>query len=206
MSFQSDDPGRLVVNDEASAAEVALLDLDALSRQVATFDIKSQIRFAGASILVSGLGALGCEICKNICLSGPRAVTIHDDRQASLDLLASNFFKESEEPSSWRNKTLAEATVGRLAQLNPGVEVRVVSLPRAPSWPRGAALSDQNLELLLAGHDVVVMCDVNEADQISANEFCRSRGIKFISATARGVFAWAFADFGDDFITRDQVE
>ena len=35
------------------------------------------------------------------------------------------------------------------------------------------------------------------------NEFCRNHGIKFISGDIRGVFSYAFTDFGDEFTIID---
>ena len=57
----------IVVSDEATEAERAQLDLDALSRQVATYDVRSQLRVSAASIFISGLDLLGLEVAKNIC-------------------------------------------------------------------------------------------------------------------------------------------
>ena len=54
--------GREVVTDEgATAADLAQLDLDALSRQVAVYDIKSQLRVSNASVFITGLN--GCVDC-----------------------------------------------------------------------------------------------------------------------------------------------
>ena len=45
-----------VVTDEvATAADLAKLDLDALSRQVAVYDIKSQLRVSNARVFISGI-------------------------------------------------------------------------------------------------------------------------------------------------------
>jgi ubiquitin-activating enzyme E1 len=39
--------------------------------------------------------------------------------------------------------------------------------------------------------------------QKKINAYCHERGIAFISADVRGVFCWAFADFGDKFEVHD---
>jgi molybdopterin/thiamine biosynthesis adenylyltransferase len=86
--MSTEDAASLVVADDDSAPPGShSLDLDALSRQIATFDVRSQLRFSGASVFVSGLNLLGLEVAKNVCLSGPKAVTIHDDRPATVSIL-----------------------------------------------------------------------------------------------------------------------
>lgn len=186
------------VVDEATAADAAQLDLDALSRQVATYDIKSQINISSSSIFIAGLDLLGLEIAKNICLSGPRAVTIHDERVTTQSFSAVNFFRTS--AASTGPSTRADSTLARLKELNPSVEVRAARSAGGFASPPPAALA-----ALLAGHDVLVLCDAPEAYQLAANSICREMGVKFISASVRGVFAWAFADFGDQFVTSDKV-
>ena len=75
----------LVVKDDHSVPVGSKpLDLGALSRQIATFDVHSQLRFSGASVFISGLNLLGLEVAKNVCLSGPKSITIHDDRPATV--------------------------------------------------------------------------------------------------------------------------
>ena len=52
----------IVLDHEVTDAERAQLDLDALSRQVATYDVKSQLRVSAASIFIIGLDLLGLEV------------------------------------------------------------------------------------------------------------------------------------------------
>ena len=57
----------------------------------------------------------------------------------------------------------------------------------------------------MRGHDVLVLCDASEQVQVAANDWCRAHDVKFLSCSARGVFGWAFADFGDGFVTHDKT-
>ena len=100
------DASAVVVNDEATVEETSQLDLDALSRQVAVFDVKSQLRVSAASVLISGMGLLGLEIAKNICLSGPRSVTIHDDELATAASAASGLWPGTWGPCPWWRERL----------------------------------------------------------------------------------------------------
>ena len=45
----------------------------------------------------------------------------------------------------------------------------------------------------------VVLTDTPLATQIRVNEFCRSKGVAFISCDVRGLFCWGFTDFGPSF-------
>jgi molybdopterin/thiamine biosynthesis adenylyltransferase len=235
MASASLDAAAVVANSEVSAAESATLDLDALSRQVATFDVKSQLSLGASSVFISGLGLLGLEVAKNVCLSGPATVTIHDDRPATKANVAFNFFSDQDPPGnhfsssraggySWEGRTQAEVSLNRLKALNPSVLVQLKSSKTPPPTTTtttlldGAADNDAGAEATLAstspikpieahlpGHDVVILCDAPLAEQVKVNDWCRTAGVKFLSASCRGPFAWAFADFGDGFVTRDKV-
>ena len=47
------------------------------------------------------------------------------------------------------------------------------------------------------------MVDAPLETQMKINDHCHTRGIKFIAADVRGVFATMFCDFGDDFTVYD---
>ena len=201
------DASTVVVNDEATVEETSQLDLDALSRQVAVFDVKSQLRVSAASVLISGMGLLGLEIAKNICLSGPRSVTIHDDELATLSSAAANFFyagASGADDGLWRGRTRAEVSLERLRALNPSVTVHCVG---GAGMPLAEVLAGAGVDGggLGVAYDVVILCDAPLAAQLEANALCRGAGgAKFLSASCRGVFGWAFADFGDGFVTKDK--
>ena len=174
-----------------SGAGVSGIDQDALSRQLAVWDITEQLKVSQASVFISGLSGLGVEIAKNICLTGVRALTIHDDKRATLKASNSNFYISRN--GAPVQQTRAEATLHNLQQLNANVTVSLA-----------AGKLDESLESLLVGHAVVVLCDTPLQTQLVVNDYCRSVGIKFIAASVRGVFASAFADFGEDFCTHDK--
>jgi hypothetical protein len=88
MTTNSTAASLVVTDDHNVPVSSHSLDLGALSRQIATFDIHSQLRFSEASVFVSGLNLLGLEVAKNVCLSGPKSITIHDDRPATVRVQA----------------------------------------------------------------------------------------------------------------------
>lgn len=58
-------------------------------------------------------------------------------------------------------------------------------------------------EDLLSSFQVVVMVDAPLSEQLRVNDLCRKKGVCYISSDARGVFAYAFCDFGDAFVVSD---
>lgn len=73
-----------------------------------------------------------------------------------------------------------------------------------------SALPINDLEALasepwsLHRYDVVIMTDADHATLKAVNQFCRKRGIKFISADCQGVFSRVFNDFGEQFEVLDK--
>ena len=179
------------IEPEPAAAEGGLdgKSIHALSRQIGTFGLEGQVKITCAKVFISGMGPLGVEVAKNVCLAGVRSLTIHDTVATQPADLGGNFYLS--ESSVGKNR--AEETLLNLRNLNP-----TVSVTCAPSVP----LSD-SLEML-EGFNVVVLTDTPIGTQITINEYCRANKIKFVSAAVRGVFCTAFADFGADFETSDK--
>ena len=63
--------------------------------------------------------------------------------------------------------------------------------------------SGEVTEALLTSFQVVVMIDASLDEQLRVNDICHSAGVCYISCDARGVFAYAFCDFGDAFVVSD---
>jgi len=58
-------------------------------------------------------------------------------------------------------------------------------------------------EDLLSSFQVVVMINATLDEQLRVNDLCHKKGVCYISCDARGVFAYAFCDFGDAFVVSD---
>lgn len=56
----------------------------------------------------------------------------------------------------------------------------------------------------LQNMDVVILTEASYKTIVSVNEFCRERGIKFISSDCYGVFGRVFNDFGSEFDVLDK--
>ena len=56
----------------------------------------------------------------------------------------------------------------------------------------------------MQNYNVVIMTEADHATSKAVDDFCRKRGIKFISADCHGVFSRVFNDFGDEFEILDK--
>eukprot|EP00658_Telonema_sp_P-2_P080971 TRINITY_DN8170_c0_g3_i8.p1 TRINITY_DN8170_c0_g3~~TRINITY_DN8170_c0_g3_i8.p1 ORF type:complete len:2166 (-),score=571.50 TRINITY_DN8170_c0_g3_i8:147-6644(-) len=172
----------------APAATLPLGEIDenALSRQLAVFGHGGQAKIKDAHVLVSGLGAVGMEVAKNVALSGVKAVTVHDTAQVDWTDVNGNFYLCPDDLGANR----AERSYVRLEKLNPTVSV--------------ACKTCCTQELDLAGVTVLVLCEASLEDQIEMNARCRQAKVRMVVADVRGVFGWVFADMGEDFVTSDK--
>ena len=162
------------------------IDENLYSRQLYVLGVEAMKKLLQSSVLISGMGGLGVEIAKNVILAGAMKVTIHDRRNAELRDLASNFYLT--EQSVGKNRALE--SLAQLAGLNDYVSVN--------------AKTDELTEEFLKNYSCVVITDYHPESEIKRiSSVCHSNGIKLILAEARGVFAYAFNDFGTDFIVMD---
>ncbi|XP_066272091.1 ubiquitin-like modifier-activating enzyme 6 [Branchiostoma lanceolatum] len=163
---------------------------DALySRQRYVLGDSAMVRMARSSVFLSGMGGLGVEVAKNIVLAGIKSLTVHDTKTATVADLGTQFFLREEDVKEGKNR--AEASVGRLAELNPYVTVK------ASSSPLG---EDTDLSFLKE-YQCVVLTEASLTLQLKVNSFCRTQDppIKFVSGDVYGVFCCCFCDFGDEF-------
>lgn len=102
------------------------IDEGLYSRQLYVLGHDAMRRMALSNVLVVGLRGLGVEIAKNICLAGVKSVTLFDPHTVKIEDLSTQFFLRPEDVG---NKSRAEATAPRLAELNTYVPVRVLDEP-----------------------------------------------------------------------------
>lgn len=156
------------------------------SRQLYVLGHDAMHRMGTASVLIAGMRGLGVEIAKNVILSGVKSVTIQDEGQAAWTDLSSQFFLKE----SHLGQNRAACSLQQLSDLNPRVRVSAHTGPLD--------------EDLLLQFQVVVLTDSSLDDQKRFNEFCHSRGIKFIVADTKGLCGQLFCDFGEEFEVLDQ--
>uniref|UniRef100_A0A8C5TYY6 E1 ubiquitin-activating enzyme n=1 Tax=Malurus cyaneus samueli TaxID=2593467 RepID=A0A8C5TYY6_9PASS len=150
-------------------------------------------KMAQSHVFLSGIGGLGVEIAKNIILAGVKALTVHDTKHCTKWDLGINFFIHEDDVTSQRNR--AEATLHRIAELNPYVHVAASTVPL-----------DETTDLSFLKHyQCVILTEVSLLLQKKINDFCHAQQppIKFISADVYGVCSRLFCDFGDEFEVLD---
>lgn len=139
-----------------------------------------------SSVLISGMGGVGVEIAKNLILGGVRNVTIHDTKAATWLDLSSQFYLTSEEIG----KNRASGCFSRLTELNDSVNCELST--------------DELNEDLVKKFDLTIMTDAPHERQLQVNTWTRKHHKLFISADARGLFAYIFVDLGEKYQLDDK--
>ena len=124
-----------------------------------------------AKVLISGMRGLGVEISKNVILAGVKSLTVHDTGVATVTDLSSQYYLSQQHIGKNRALSCWEA----LAELNPEV-----------------ALSANTEKLtfdLLKDFNVVILTNSNLEEVKTVNDFCHSKGIRFIFAQTAGLFS-----------------
>ncbi|KAG7562758.1 hypothetical protein FFLO_01819 [Filobasidium floriforme] len=157
------------------------------SRQLYVLGHEAMKRMATSNVLVVGMKGLGVEIAKNIVLAGVKSVTVYDPFPVEVADLGSQFFLREADVG----KPRGEVTVPRLAELNSYVPVTLLE-------GEGEVTTD-----MVKKFQVVVLTNTTLSKQIEIDEFCHNNGIAFIAADVRGLFGYAFNDFGSKFTCVD---
>lgn len=157
------------------------------SRQLYVLGHETMRKMADSTVLVVGLGGLGVEIAKNVILTGVKSVHLYDPTCCTMADLSSNFYLQTEDVDK---RSRADACVERLAELNQFVQVGV----------HNGDLSKETLEQ----YTVAVFTDRRSLEEtIEMNKLCREADCKFILAEQRGLYGFAFVDFGKNHIVTD---
>ncbi|CAD5227384.1 unnamed protein product [Bursaphelenchus okinawaensis] len=183
--------GNPSLSRELSASEAALYD-----RQIRLWGLEAQNRIRESAVLIVGLSGLGAEVAKNLILSGPKSVTLLDEKVVTGDDSLSQFMMSSEFPHKAVNR--AEASVEFCKKLNPLVEITVETTP----------LSDQPRSFYKK-FDLILCMDQDFIVTSEANLICREEGVAFIAGSVFGFAGYGFCDFtGRGFMVkkRKQVE
>mmetsp|Transcript_10674 Transcript_10674/g.24911 ORF Transcript_10674/g.24911 Transcript_10674/m.24911 type:complete len:747 (+) Transcript_10674:167-2407(+) len=163
------------------------IDEGLYSRQLYVMGREGQAKMAASNVLIVGLNGLGVEIAKNVILAGVKSVTLWDPTPTTwLDLSAQFYLSESD-----LGAPRAQASVARLAELNPYVAVAARS---------GEALSVE----FLGEFSTVVMVNAPLETQLEVNDLCHTSNICFVACEVGGVFGSVFCDFGDAHTVTDK--
>jgi ubiquitin-activating enzyme E1 len=163
------------------------IDTNLYSRQIGTFGMEAMGKLIQMKVLIWGMRGLGFEVAKNIVLAGPKQVTLFDKETVSLRDLGSNFYLSEEHVGKVRRDS---ASSDKLKELNPYVTVDILE--------NEALLNVKNF-------NVIVITEVLERKFLERlNEECRKEKVGFIYSAACGISGWAFVDFGNGHLIRDE--
>jgi len=162
---------------EISEAEAALYD-----RQIRLWGLDAQRRLRAANVFLSGLKGLGCEVAKNVILSGVDKMTLHDDENVAKTDFDSAFFIQRDAVG----KNRAEAAVVRAQKLNPMVKITVDK----------ESLASKDEDFFKDFH-VVILTNATEEQMLRISEICHKLGKKFFAGDVFGIYGFTFADLGE---------
>lgn len=116
-------------------------------------------------------------------------MALHDNRKATIQDLASNFYLTEQDVVN--GLTRAEASVKRLSELNDYVNISIIRGELVPP--------------ILQNFDVVIASDMNVSEMIQINHFCRRQcpPIGFVAMDGFGLCGVVFVDYGHDFTVID---
>lgn len=169
------------------------IDDSLYSRQRYVLGDSAMHQMAQSTVFVSGMGALGVEIAKNIVLAGVKAVTLHDSKRCEVWDLGTNFFIREEDVNNQKKRV--EAVHSRVAELNPYVQVTM-----------STDVLDESTDLsFLKRYQCVVLTETKLTLQKRINHFCHTQQppIKFIGCDVFGICSRVFCDFGETFEVSD---
>ena len=90
------------------------IDESLYSRQLYVLGHDAMKKMAKSAVLISGMKGLGVEIAKNIILGGVKSVTLHDECNAEMADLSSQFYLSEDDIG----KNRAVVSLNKLAELN----------------------------------------------------------------------------------------
>lgn len=125
-----------------------------------------------ASIFIAGVGALGCEIAKDLALIGVGKLILCDlDKIETSNLSRQMLFYKGDE-----GRYKAEVAAERLKKMNPFMEIDTYTIP----------LQEISMDVYLSCHAVIAALDSVQA-RMDLNRFCLKLGIPLIEGGTVGL-------------------
>jgi molybdopterin/thiamine biosynthesis adenylyltransferase len=167
----------LIVGCTGLAAEVRLLNVLFIVFFGYQSHNKNSMQLINAHFTPFPLSPL--QVAKNIILAGVGSVTLVDDTPCSNTPLG-NFLV----PHDDKDKTVAEACVSTLQEMNPLVSVNAV----------GGDPATFVTAATVAGYNIVILIGQSGAVVETADAVCRETNVPLVAACSRGLGGWAFAN------------
>lgn len=156
------------------SVELSNAQLERYSRQIILPEIgvEGQKKLLLAKVLVIGAGGLGSSVLYLLAASGIGKIGIVDFDKVDL----SNLHRQTIHFSSDVGKSKVDSAREKINEINPDVEVVTFDMK----------LTEENIEKMLEGFDVVVDCLDTFKDKFLVNDYCLKLNKKLIHAGAVG--------------------
>jgi len=164
---------------EQPKVEITEQEAELYDRQIRLWGLDAQKRLRSSRVCVIGVGGLGCEVAKNLVLSGVKELKLVDDVKVSEEDATCQFLAPRDQVGSNR----AEASLQRLQQLNPMVNVTA-----------DTENSKNKTADFFKNFDLVVATTCNKEELIRINSVCRAENILFYAGDVFGFFGFSFMD------------
>jgi len=168
-----------MVNEMTMDAEITEKEAELYDRQIRLWGLDAQKRLRAARVCVLGLSGLGCEISKNLVLSGIKELVMVDCRAVTAQDATSQFLAPRDKIGDNR----AEASLDRLQQLNPMV---TVSADKDKTTDKQAEFFKK--------FDIVVATNCGKDELVRINSICRAEKVLFYAGDVFGFYGFSFMD------------
>ena len=183
MSYDTKIKKNSQMNDEVAK--------DRYSRYIGALGIDAVRRQSTANIFLSGVGALGVEIAKNLVLSGCKELVLHDVKKTDIYDLTGQFFLEEKDIGYNR----AERCINKLQELNYYVKI---TLNKDDIFKKN--LSEKDLDKLgFNKYNVIILTECDNDTILLFDKYCRKNKIYLIICDVYGCIGRIINDFGTDF-------
>lgn len=142
------------------------------SRQILLpeIDIAGQEKLLASKVLIIGLGGLGCPVALYLAAVGVGELILSDDDKVDLTNLQRQIAHATADIGKHKTVSVSES----VAALNPGIKVRCIN----------QKLAADDLQLEIAGVDVVVDCSDNFSTRFLVNKICVANKVPLVSGAA----------------------
>jgi len=171
----------------SASTQISEQEAELYDRQIRLWGLDAQKRLRSARVCVLGMSGLGCEVSKNLVLSGVKELKMVDNKLVSEQDATSQFLA----PRDKLGENRAEASLQRLQQLNPMVDVTA-----------DTAVSKDKDAGFFKNFDIVVATNCTKDELIRINSICRAEKVLFYAGDVFGFFGFSFMDL----ISHEYVE
>jgi ubiquitin-like 1-activating enzyme E1 A len=175
---------------EQEHGQISEQEAQLYDRQIRLWGLDAQKRLRSAKVCLIGMRGLGCEIAKNLVLSGIHSLKMVDPADVTVEDATSQFLAPRDKVGSNR----AEASLDRVQQLNPMVEVTADS----------SSSTEKEAEFFKQFTIVIATCSTKD-ELVRINSICRAEKIKFYAGDVMGFYGFSFMDLVEHEYVEEEV-